>query len=44
VEAAIRAYDPCLSCSTHAIGQMPIQVEILAPDGQLIRTLQRDSA
>jgi NAD-reducing hydrogenase large subunit len=44
VEAAIRAYDPCLSCSTHAIGQMPIQVEILAPDGKLIRTLQRDSA
>jgi NAD-reducing hydrogenase large subunit len=44
VEAAIRAYDPCLSCSTHAIGQMPILVEILAPDGQLIRTLQRDSA
>jgi NAD-reducing hydrogenase large subunit len=44
VEAAIRAYDPCLSCSTHAIGQMPIQVEILAPDGRLIRTLQRDSA
>jgi NAD-reducing hydrogenase large subunit len=44
VEAAIRAYDPCLSCSTHAIGQMPIQVEILAADGKLIRTLQRDSA
>ena len=44
VEAAIRAYDPCLSCSTHAIGQMPIQVEILDPDGKLIRTLQRDSA
>ena len=33
-----------LSCSTHAIGQMPIQVEILDPDGQVIRTLQRDSA
>ena len=44
VEAAIRAYDPCLSCSTHAIGQMPIQVEILNPDGQVIRTLQRNSA
>jgi NAD-reducing hydrogenase large subunit len=42
VEAAIRAYDPCLSCSTHAIGQMPIQVEILDPQGQLVRTLQRD--
>ncbi|MFH1524557.1 MAG: Ni/Fe hydrogenase subunit alpha [Chloroflexota bacterium] len=44
VEAAIRAYDPCLSCSTHAIGQMPIQVEILGSDGELIRTLHRDSA
>ena len=42
VEAAIRAYDPCLSCSTHAIGQMPIQVEILDPSGQVVRTLQRD--
>ncbi|MRR38255.1 Ni/Fe hydrogenase subunit alpha, partial [bacterium] len=42
VEAAIRAYDPCLSCSTHAIGRMPIQVEILDPQGQLVRTLQRD--
>jgi NAD-reducing hydrogenase large subunit len=42
VEAAIRAYDPCLSCSTHAIGQMPIQVEILDSQGQLQQTLIRD--
>lgn len=42
VEAAIRAYDPCLSCSTHAIGQMPIQLEIVAADGTLIKTLTRD--
>ena len=42
VEAAIRAYDPCLSCSTHAVGQMPIQVEIISPDGELIKTLKRD--
>ena len=42
VEAAIRAYDPCLSCSTHAVGQMPIQVNIIAPDGELVKTLQRD--
>jgi NAD-reducing hydrogenase large subunit len=42
VEAAIRAYDPCLSCSTHAVGQMPIQVDILAADGSLVRTLKRD--
>jgi NAD-reducing hydrogenase large subunit len=42
VEAAIRAYDPCLSCSTHAVGQMPIQVEVLNPDGSLRQTLIRD--
>jgi len=42
VEAAIRAYDPCLSCSTHAVGQMPIQLEVLGPDGTLIQTLKRD--
>jgi NAD-reducing hydrogenase large subunit len=42
VEAAIRAYDPCLSCSTHAVGQMPIQLDILGPDGTLVKTLKRD--
>jgi NAD-reducing hydrogenase large subunit len=42
VEAAIRAYDPCLSCSTHAVGQMPIQLDILGPDGTLLKTLKRD--
>ena len=42
VEAAIRAYDPCLSCSTHAIGQMPLHVEILDPAGHVVRTLSRD--
>ncbi len=41
VEAAIRAYDPCLSCSTHAIGQMPIQIEMLDPQGKLIDRLSR---
>ena len=42
VEAAIRAYDPCLSCSTHAIGQMPIMLDIVAPDGKLVKTIKRD--
>jgi NAD-reducing hydrogenase large subunit len=42
VEAAIRAYDPCLSCSTHAVGQMPIQVDFISPDGTMIKTLKRD--
>ncbi len=42
VEAAIRAYDPCLSCSTHAIGQMPIKIDVVDPDGNVRQTLQRD--
>lgn len=42
IEAAIRAYDPCLSCSTHAVGKMPISVDIVGSDGSLIKTLSRD--
>jgi NAD-reducing hydrogenase large subunit len=42
VEAAVRAYDPCLSCSTHAVGQMPLLVEVRDPAGALLRTLRRD--
>lgn len=42
VEAAIRAYDPCLSCSTHAIGQMPIKIDVMDPEGAVIQTLKRD--
>ena len=33
IEVAIRAYDPCLSCATHALGQMPLDVELIGPDG-----------
>lgn len=36
VEVAIRAYDPCLSCATHALGQMPLEVQLLDADGQLL--------
>lgn len=43
VEAAVRAYDPCLSCSTHAVGQMPIQIEVRDPRGSLLQTLRRDA-
>ena len=42
VEAAIRAYDPCLSCSTHAIGQMPIKLDVINAFGQVIQTITRD--
>ncbi|MEO9528068.1 Ni/Fe hydrogenase subunit alpha [Roseibium sp.] len=36
VEVAIRAYDPCLSCATHALGQMPLQVELFDAGGALV--------
>jgi NAD-reducing hydrogenase large subunit len=36
VEVAIRAYDPCLSCATHAIGQMPLEVTVYGNDNQII--------
>jgi NAD-reducing hydrogenase large subunit len=36
VEIAIRAYDPCLSCATHALGQMPLEVEVMDASGQVL--------
>ena len=42
VEMAFRAYDPCLSCATHALpGEMPLIVNIRDRGGNLIRTIQR---
>ncbi len=41
IEAAIRAYDPCLSCSTHARGQMPIEVNLFDSDGNALARTQR---
>jgi NAD-reducing hydrogenase large subunit len=41
VEAVIRAFDPCLSCSTHAVGQMPLQIQLLAPDGAIVEEVRR---
>ncbi len=42
IEAAVRAHDPCLSCSTHAVGQMPIMIDIVNPEGKTIQTIRRD--
>jgi NAD-reducing hydrogenase large subunit len=42
VEVAIRAFDPCLSCATHALGKMPLAVEIRDASGALIERLVRD--
>jgi NAD-reducing hydrogenase large subunit len=41
VEAAIRCYDPCLSCATHALGSMPMVMEIHDAEGRLVRTVSR---
>jgi NAD-reducing hydrogenase large subunit len=41
VEAVIRTFDPCLSCSTHAFGQMPLAMTLLAADGEIVDTLVR---
>lgn len=41
LEAGIRSFDPCLSCSTHAAGQMPLEVEVVGPDGDLVTRLRR---
>ncbi len=41
VEAVIRAFDPCLSCSTHAVGQMPLQLQLIAPDGTVVDEIRR---
>jgi NAD-reducing hydrogenase large subunit len=42
VEAGIRCFDPCLSCSTHALGSMPISLDIVEPSGEVIRHIERD--
>lgn len=42
IEAGIRAFDPCLSCSTHAVGQMPLHVELRRVDGTLLQELRRE--
>lgn len=36
LEVAVRAYDPCLSCATHALGQMPLQVTLLDAEDKII--------
>ena len=36
IEVGIRAYDPCLSCATHALGQMPLIVSVVDAAGQVI--------
>lgn len=39
LEAVIRAFDPCLSCSTHALGRMPFRIRFKKRDGTVLREL-----
>jgi NAD-reducing hydrogenase large subunit len=41
VEAVVRAFDPCLSCATHAIGRMPMEVQLVDSEGKLIERIVR---
>jgi NAD-reducing hydrogenase large subunit len=41
VEAVVRAFDPCLSCSSHAVGQMPLQLTLLSSKGNMLDRLVR---
>jgi NAD-reducing hydrogenase large subunit len=41
IEAVIRAFDPCLSCSTHAVGQMPLSIQLIAAHGTVLDELRR---
>jgi NAD-reducing hydrogenase large subunit len=42
IEVAIRAFDPCLSCATHALGQMPLEVTLVGADGATRDRVLRD--
>jgi NAD-reducing hydrogenase large subunit len=41
VEAVIRTFDPCLSCSTHADGRLALEIELRGPDGEVLDSLRR---
>ncbi|GAA4435916.1 Ni/Fe hydrogenase subunit alpha [Pontibacter saemangeumensis] len=42
VETAIRTFDPCLSCATHALGQMPLKISLFDADDKLLDERTRD--
>jgi NAD-reducing hydrogenase large subunit len=43
IEVAIRAFDPCLSCATHALGRMPLAIDLVDAEGTCLDRLQRGS-
>ncbi len=42
IEVAIRAYDPCLSCATHALGKMPLELELVDADGAVVDRIYKN--
>jgi len=43
IEVAIRAFDPCLSCATHALGKMPLEVELVDAEGAVIDQMTKNA-
>jgi len=43
IEVAVRAYDPCLSCATHALGKMPLVVELVDAEGTVVDKMVKDA-
>jgi NAD-reducing hydrogenase large subunit len=43
IEVAVRAFDPCLSCATHAMGKMPLDVQLVDAEGAVVDSLVRGS-
>jgi NAD-reducing hydrogenase large subunit len=41
IEVAIRAYDPCLSCATHAVGKMPLELELVSTAGEVVDRIRK---
>ena len=41
VEVAIRAYDPCLSCATHAMGKMPLEITLVNENDEVIDRIEK---
>ena len=41
VSAVVRAYDPCLSCSTHAVGEIALRIQLLSRDGEVVDEIYR---
>jgi NAD-reducing hydrogenase large subunit len=41
---AVRAFDPCLSCSTHALGKMALAVELVDAEGGVVDRLSKDGS